>query len=266
MATDSASLKIDRAAKHVSELNELLRKNRPFVLVVQTYVETGQRTAFTKKNAAIINEIALATGDVIHNLRSALDHAYFGIVSPHCTSDKERRIVQFPFTSKALELRKTIIDGYAQRAGTGFFCAMLNLRPHGEAGGNEMLYLIREADNLDKHRLLIPAVDYTSADGNKWKAAFPDIPFNIAGDASNLTLALSSTTIRWVQHNVPLNLLGRCIADILRLYEREIDLKPEVVLQIGALGRIYPLVPTLNQMIDAVRDTVAILRAAAMSY
>jgi hypothetical protein len=259
---DSASLKIDRAAKHVAELSELLRKNRPFVLVVQTYVETGQRTAFTKKNAAVVNDIALVCGDVVHNLRSALDHAYFDIVSPHCTTDKERRMIQFPFTSKTQELRKTLVDGYAHRAGTGFFCAMLKLRPHGEEGGNEMLYLLREASNLDKHRLLIPAVDYTSADGTKWKAAFPDIPLGIGGE--NMTLALSSTTLKWVQFDVPARLLGRSIADILRLYEREIDLRPDVVLQIGAMGRVCPLIPTLNQMINAVRETVSIMREAAL--
>src|ERR1700752_3986576 len=133
--TDSAILKVDRAAKHVGELNELLRKKRPFQFTVSTNTKTGERSAFTKRNKAVINEIALINGDAVHNLRSALDHTYWEIVSPHCTSDQERRRVQFPFTSKASEVRKTILDAYGQRAGTGFFAAMMALRPHGEPGG-----------------------------------------------------------------------------------------------------------------------------------
>jgi hypothetical protein len=72
---DSAFLKIDRAAKHIEELNELVHQTRPFGYIIETNTETGQRSAFPTKNEAVIDAMALIIGDVVHNLRSALDHA-----------------------------------------------------------------------------------------------------------------------------------------------------------------------------------------------
>jgi hypothetical protein len=262
--TDSASLKIDRAAKHVGELIELLRKKRPFRFTVSTNTKTGERSAFTKRNEAVVNEIAVISGDAVHNLRSALDHVYWEIVSPHCTTDQERRRVQFPFTSKASEVRKTILDAYGQRAGIGVFTALIRLGPHSEPGGNEMLSLVRDADNLDKHRLLIPAVEYTKVDGAAWKAELSDIRgFEVGPKA---TLVLGASVINWWDHNVSKDKLGSLVPGALTLYEREVNLPTEVVLQIGALGSVYPLIATLNQMVDAVRKTTSIVREAAKSY
>jgi hypothetical protein len=259
--TDSALLKVERATKHVGELNELLGKKRPFTFVVKTDTQTGQRSAFTKKNKPAVDEIAIICGDVIHNLRSALDHVYWEIVSPHCTSDKERKAVQFPITSKANMLCKTLHDARAQSAGTGFYAALRKLRPHGETGGDEMLFLIREAANLDKHRLLIPSIDYTKIDGSIFAAALPDIRgFNVG---AGLTMMMSNSTLNWIDHAVPPDMLGQIVPPSFHIYEREVNLPMEIILQIGQLGRVYPLIATLNQMIDAVRETVMILREAA---
>ena len=72
--TDSAILKVDRAAKHVVDLNELFRKNRPFAYVIQTNTQTGERSTFAKHDETVINQAAVICGDVVHNLRTALDH------------------------------------------------------------------------------------------------------------------------------------------------------------------------------------------------
>jgi hypothetical protein len=51
---DSAYLKIDRAAKHIEELSELVHQTRPFGNIIGTNTETGQRLAFPTKNEAVI--------------------------------------------------------------------------------------------------------------------------------------------------------------------------------------------------------------------
>src|SRR5260370_25078399 len=84
---DSASLKIERATKHIEELNELLRKTRPFSYTIETNAKTGERSAFPKRNEAAINAVALIIGDIVHNLRSALDHAYWVIL---CGTERQR--------------------------------------------------------------------------------------------------------------------------------------------------------------------------------
>jgi len=203
--TNSALLKVSRAAKHVGELNELFQKKRPATFIVKTDTYTGKRSAIGKHDEAVMNEAAVICGDIVHNLRSALDHTYWEIVSPHCTSDKERRNTQFPFTSKANEFLKTLHDGYANRAGTGFYCAMRNLRSHGETGGNEMLFLVREMSNLDKHRLLIPTITYTKIAGDVLKAELPDLNITITDYAM---FANCTFNWNWDRNAVPESMIG----------------------------------------------------------
>jgi hypothetical protein len=268
---DSASLKVDRATKHIAELNEVLRKTRPFVLVVETNTQTGKRLLRTKKNEAAIGAIAIICGDVVHNLRSAIDHAYWEIISPHCTDDKERHRVQFPFTRKASEWHKTLHNAHAQRAGTGFYCAMRNLRTHGEQGGNKMLWLVREADNLDKHRLLIPAVNYTKVSIDQLSAAVPDMPHirpdsKLPPQASRIFLAFNDANFAWTNRSVPPDQLGPLVVPSTCLFERELNVPVEIVLKIGSAVDGYPMVSTLHQMRDAVGKTVSLIRESASTY
>lgn len=258
--TDSALLKVDRATKHVDELNTFLRKTTPFVFVVTTNTKTGERLLFIKENEPITSQIALICGDIVHNLRSALDHVYWEIVSPHCAADEERR-VQFPFTRKAKELGKTLHDGYAQRAGTGFYCAMLKLRPHGEPGGNKMLFDVHELDRRDKHRLLVPTVDHTAITNEELRRLVSDWP---SPPNRKLIIRGFRGKFRWINFNVPQRELGRQISA--HEFEREVKLPTKVTLEISQPGNPDAIVPALNQMVDTVRQTISLLREAANSY
>jgi hypothetical protein len=260
--TDSASLKVDRAAIHIHDLSELLKESRPFALAIQTNTKTRERTLFIKRNKASQNNIALIVGDAIHNLRSALDHTYWEIVSPHCKSDKERRRIQFPFTSKADLLQKTLSDMLAPRAGTGFYCAIRKLRPHGEEGGNQLLFLISELNNRDKHKLLIPTADYTKIAGQEINDAVPDCPILFA----NVGLSDNHFSWRSAQGLPPRATWGAAVAPSLHTFERILDIPVDVVLDIAELKLLYPLVPTLHQMVDAARQTITLLREGAASY
>lgn len=269
---DSASLKIQRATKHIDELNELLRKTRPFALVVKTNTQTGERLVTTKKRETVVRELAIICGDAVHNLRCALDHAYWEIISPHCTTDKERRLVQFPFTSKASELYKTLHDALASRGGTGFYSVMRKLRTHGEEGGNEMLFLVRESDNLDKHRLLVPAINNTKVALDRLFDAVPDMPHirqsngRLPMQAKQIFLEFGDANFIWTNMTVPRDQLGDIVPGSLCLFERELNVPVEIVLQIRAQTDRYAMARTLDQMASAVTEAIRLMREGAASY
>jgi len=260
--TDSALLKIDRAAKHVSDLNKLFGETRPFVLVLETSTDAKKRAIFPKRNEAIINKAGLMAGDAVHNIRSALGHAYWEIVSPRCTSDSERRKLQFPFCEKANRLDAAIQSRLAHYAGTGLYCALRRLRPHGDPGGNELLFLIHEMDVLDKHKLLIPTDEQMRLSSDVIRNLIPDFPFRF-GENTTFTNCIMSWNF---SGTIPLKQLGTVKPPTRNVFEREFDIPFDIVFRVGSLGSMRPVIPTLNALIDTTRQTIDLIREAAMTY
>jgi hypothetical protein len=261
---DSALLKLQRAGRHIAELSALVSKTRPFPLVLKTDIQTGQRTLGCKKNEAVADIIALLCGDAIHNLRSALDHAYWEIVSPHCSAG-ELRDVQFPFSSKAERLDKAIQRRKGHCAGTGFYCAVRNLKPYGDLGGNLLLFLIHEMDVTDKHKLLLPAVDESTHTFEWLETIDPDIPWK-GWRGSSVTLS-DQADVSWTNKTVTPDQLGVRVGE--HLFERVLDVEVSVVFPItlheNIIVKLPPAVPMLHGMLDIALKTIHTIRASASS-
>jgi hypothetical protein len=269
---DSAYLKIDRAAKHIEELSELVHQTRPFGYIIETNTETGQRLAFPTKNEAVIDAMALIIGDVVHNLRSALDHAYWLIV---CGTERERffsmfrghrppaekeALIQFPFAKDAKRLNDVLRLRSAHYAGTGFSDALRQLRPHGPPGGNDLLYLIHQMDILDKHRLLIAMGDYTIGLSAMIRQAVPDFPYTMD------RIGLFNFTFKWVSRSLPpSDQLGIADASLPTVFRREIDIPVDVILHVDRKGPLRPLFPTLEALVEAAREAVISMQKGAAS-
>lgn len=91
-----------------------------------------------------------AAGDVVHNLRSALDHLAYQLVWAGSGEEPSRRIY-FPIAKDAAayegeKARK--VEGMCPKA----IKAIDALKPY--KGGNDTLWRIHELDNIDKHRQL----------------------------------------------------------------------------------------------------------------
>jgi hypothetical protein len=113
---------------------------------------------------------AVATaGDIVHNLRSALDHLAYQLVVVGSEKEPSRR-VEFPIAKDfaTYEAEKTKkVQGMRPIA----IKAIDNVKPY--KGGNEPLWRIHELDNIDKHRTLFSvAHDYLFFadwfDGDYW--------------------------------------------------------------------------------------------------
>ncbi|HEV2630133.1 MAG TPA: hypothetical protein VGV41_15980 [Pseudolabrys sp.] len=258
--TDSASLKIDRAANHARELIKLLNENRPFSYVLETNTQTRKRATFAKKNEAVVMEAAVICGDIVHNLRTALDHAFWQIVSPY-VSEHEERTVQFPFCREPHRLDTAIEQRFANRVSTRFVDALRSLRPHTNKGGNHYLWFVHEFDLGDKHRLLIPIGDYTFLSGaDIRRQGVPDFPFH-----AQVHFGENERDVTWDYTGpIPSDRLGSPSSSAPHLFERELQVAVEAVFPIRVeINRpLTPVIQTINRMRLATSEAVSKVREA----
>jgi len=256
--TDSASLKISRATEHINELNVLFQKKRPFTYAVETNTNTGQRSTFAKRNEAVIDQAALICGDIVHNLRSALDHAYWDVVSPVATTDRERKNLQFPFSETEARLNETVKTRLADRVSPSFYQALLDLKPHGDNGGNEFLYLIHKFDIIDKHKLLIPTGNYTKISSAMLIKQVPDFPKGLV----NCSFGQCHRDVSW--DIPPMNRGQRRSAKIpdSGILEQELNVPVDIVFTVAGASHFRTVIPTLYKLIDVAIITVDIIKSA----
>jgi hypothetical protein len=153
-------LKLDRAETHIDTLrNEtqafLGRKPKPFE--IRPEKEPGPNNSMQYVLYAIVREepppeLAPIIGDVIHNLRSALEQL------AHELSDRKRKS-QFPIFTDECEFK---VKGRPMMKGiTGDERTLIeNVQPYvaSNPARTDPLAILNELSNLDKHRLPIPVV------------------------------------------------------------------------------------------------------------
>lgn len=256
--SDSAGLKIDRASKHINELSELFDKKRPFSYILETNTKTGKRSTFAKKNEAVIKEASLIFGDIIQNLRTSLDHAYWDIVSPFAANESELRKIQFPFSKTADTLNNEIKNRLANKVSPSFQQALRDLKPHGEPGGNEFLYLVHKLNLIDKHKRFIPTGDYTRISSDIIRAQVPDFPDMLV----NFCFGSNGRDVVW-----PGPILNRSARRARKLpvsgiLEQELNVPVDIVFKAEPIINPLPVIPTLYQMIDVTKSAIEIIKRA----
>ena len=162
-----AMLKIERADKHIADFDErLLSSSDRHGPKLYIDTKTGQKVLYYGLlDYMLSGELAVITGDAIHNLRSALDIAWLDIVktvgSPKGTFSK------FTISStKPKQWLEGVLTG--KNAGidpnSRMFDFLVNV-VKGYKGGNWDILALNDLDIDDKHFLLIPTVAVTSVTG-----------------------------------------------------------------------------------------------------
>lgn len=256
--TDNASRKIDRASKHVRELNDLFKEKRPFYYVLETDVSSGQRSVGAKRNGAVIAEAVDIIADIIQNLRTALDHAYWPIVSPFAKNSREEKAIQFPFSETAERLDESAKKRLADRVSPSFFQSIIDLKPHGGSDGNQLLYLVHDLNCREKHRLPIPTADYKTLRSDDLRRQIPDWPSAV----DNNSISGFRRDVVWRSHDVSRLPKGKIMPPSLVKFEQELDVPVDIVFSVGPEGKLRPVVPVLNQMIDNTKKAIELIREA----
>ena len=150
------TLKAERAKEHVGELDRNLRaffKTDPYKVGSKHDSQTRKLVYYVTSVDPIPQYVPLIAGDVIQNLRSALDHLAYQIVcSDTGDSPPNADGIYFPITDTVAKYEAGK-RGKMQGVGQKVFDAIDALKPY--KGGNDLLWTLHRLNNIEKHRLLL---------------------------------------------------------------------------------------------------------------
>ena len=168
---ESAAIKINRARKHLadlrSEISSFFGRGGVYV-ALEIPGEFNREPSFETaafiyhENEPIPVEWSATIGDVIHNLRSALDLIACHVHRITKGNPKDIGGVQYPFCSSKAELSENIRKRRLGHIGRDFLSVIEETAPY--PGGNDGLRAIHDLDIMDKHRTLVPTVSIVSID------------------------------------------------------------------------------------------------------
>jgi hypothetical protein len=153
----SPRLKVERAYRHIHELNHVLDEFLQtdfYTAGMEENPDTGRYTFRVSMASQLPAEIPLSMGDAVHNMRSALDHLAAGIVRRAGLSGKH---TYFPFDEERQGLITRLNKGPIKQACPGIKDIIVD-KVKSYRGGNTPLWELNKLDNIDKHNLLIPAI------------------------------------------------------------------------------------------------------------
>src|SRR5688572_11387500 len=161
----SAKLKIERANKHINDLNNLINSfvaSDFYRFHVEVDSNTGDNLLKLEFTDFMPSEGVLILGDAVHNLHSALDLMICEIVLK--SGKTPDNATKFPFHGKRQEVIGQINSGKIKAAGPIVRDLIVDMiKPY--RGGNDLLYGLHDLDILDKHRLLIVVIAVVSLTG-----------------------------------------------------------------------------------------------------
>jgi hypothetical protein len=146
--------KVERAKQNLAEMEFIIFGAQGYVPGMHMKIQSNKRLPGQFPVYFIPFDALTAAGDVVHNLRGALDHLAYQLTKanrPRTTEDEFRNIY-FPI-SKNETAHKKKIAGYKEFFGAEAVKLIDSLKPYG--GGNEALSRLAHFDNLSKHRLLL---------------------------------------------------------------------------------------------------------------
>ncbi|MBF6323913.1 hypothetical protein IU451_15445 [Nocardia cyriacigeorgica] len=179
----SAYAKLGRAKKHLAELRTDMQNYRDSNAV--TFRIRQQKDPLD--SAVVIVECVarvkqpppsedwgLAIGDILTNLRAALDHALYGhIAARHSLTEKEKKSVQFPVILNAKDWAG--VDGrYSKWVDPAVWAHVYDKQPfHQQDPQQGGLHILNDLVNRDKHRTLhvLVSIGEVSFDRNTTRIA-----------------------------------------------------------------------------------------------
>jgi hypothetical protein len=159
----SSRRKIARAKKHLAELTRevdaFFARNDLYEPFVEAHPEKAN---FTILKVRFIQELPKEfeeiTGDILGNLRSALDHAVYGVALAFAASTNSPKpkmdTACFPFAKDAAHFENAL-KGRCASVPLELYPVFRDSKPYN--GGNEPLWALNVIRGTDEHAILVPA-------------------------------------------------------------------------------------------------------------
>jgi hypothetical protein len=157
--------KVERAMKHVYDLNQLLdsfAKSDFYSVSIEEHKGSNHVRIDINKSGFSATDAALIIGDALHNFKGALDMLYYQAM--HETTGVTDHRTRFPIREEREELVAAIEGGLKKKALTDDSNA-LKIRDvvvdvvKAYQTGNYSLWALHDLNIRDKHQLLVPIFD-----------------------------------------------------------------------------------------------------------
>jgi hypothetical protein len=251
---EDAYMKVDRALVILEEIKTMMDVCPPFSYVLETDTHTHERATLAKKNYFSLKKVTIRCGELFHNLRSAIDHAYWEAISPH-VDEKTHKAVQFPLSKNTSTYEQTIKSRQGDKAGESFFNALKELKAfHGE-GGNVYIVLLHEINIVDKHKYPTPAGNFTKITSTEIQTQIPDFPRGIV----NCGIGQFRKDVVWKSNNYDLNNVGSIVPPFLHLYHKELDTSVETWFYLNNPKYSGEVIGTMDTLINETRKALEIM-------
>lgn len=185
---DSIKLKIERAERHIDDLNNrinIFRKSEPYAIGAKAHpvAEIRHTTLYVACVDSVPNDFALIAGDAVHNLRSSLDHLAWQLVE--AGGGTPNRDTYFPICRTPQQYASAAGKQQIKAMPVEAQVALRAVQPF--ITFDDTLADIHDLDLIDKHRLLLTVstfmTDWQAIVSGDLTIPFFEIPRSlIAGD------------------------------------------------------------------------------------
>ena len=238
----SSRLKIERAKRHISELNsenyEFLSR-KPYKVITKDAPNAGQCSGIISVREKVTVHLPLIIGDAVHNLRSSLDLLACDLVRLNGQSAEN---VYFPFCLKRDNFEATIKKRHIDRAAPEVVDIIRTLDPY--EGGFFNLRAIHDLDITDKHIQIIPIYHCVNIPYSSFADHFPS--------DTNWFTVLSTPTER-VKDGM--ELFYTAITDQIKV-NQDLNIAFDIAFADGQPLERQPIIPTLFQFVSAVEGII----------
>jgi hypothetical protein len=152
-------LKVERAKCHITDLKEMLRAffaENSYRIVTDRDTQTGENVFRVIREKPMPAKASAILGDIVHNLRAALDHLISDLV--RANGRRPNGSNEFPIQQKAKNFKT---HPTAKIAGVSAKAERLITRLKPYEAGNPSLWKLHMLDVLDKHAGIIPVAAAT---------------------------------------------------------------------------------------------------------
>ena len=155
-----ARLKIERAKQHVRDLNAILAgiNTNPHSVLVEANPDTGCDFLKFEPSEAVPEQFMCIAGGALHNLRTALDFVANDIEFSH--TGKRTKHTKFPVSDTRDELVAAVNGGFKHKAPERIIHFIVDVVQPYEAGDGKAIWALHALDIEDKHKLLVPHVEF----------------------------------------------------------------------------------------------------------
>ncbi len=270
--------KIERAERHIDDLDAVIGA---FIQSDAYRVEINDDPKDASRVRWILREqrpdpmptveFAVLIGDAVHNLRCALDHLACGLVGEvsHAPITPETMFPIFRDPGRRTPNDvKSLVQSKVNGARQDLIKKLCTLEPY-EGGHHEMIWALNYLDIVDKHRVLLTVAgatrQITMDVGGMHRSLFMDDP-NIPEENQALARDIPDLwiTLNAAETTFPLEDGTELTSSPRENSEPYDQFQFPLYVALGEPGvlRGEPVIPTLTQLLGAVREVVDLFRSA----